>query len=129
MGDLILTASNYVSYFAQSLAIFIIVNGIIRVFWLYIQNLFKAEGVLEAIKKSRAELGYSFSVALGVLIGSSILKTVVAPNWDMIGQLASIIAIRTVLNYFLTKDIFEILKEEQNEIDSKVKKEMLEKNN
>lgn len=47
----------------------------------------------------------SCSLALGFLIGASILKTTLAPTWTDIGQLAAIIAIRTILNYFLLHDI------------------------
>ena len=42
---------------------------------------------------------------LGFLIGGSILNTTIAPTWNDIGQLASIIAIRTILNYFLLRNI------------------------
>ncbi|MBU0677226.1 MAG: DUF1622 domain-containing protein [Verrucomicrobia bacterium] len=51
------------------------------------------------------ELGHSFSLGLGFLIGASILNTTIAPTWNDIGQLAAIIAIRTILNYFLLKEI------------------------
>ena len=51
------------------------------------------------------EIGHAFSLALSFLIGASILKTTIAPTWNDIGQLASIIAIRTILNYFLIRDI------------------------
>jgi uncharacterized membrane protein len=60
---------------------------------------------MKAIRESRIELGHSFSLGLGFLIGASILKTAAAPNWDDIGKLSVIIAIRTILNFFLTMEI------------------------
>jgi uncharacterized membrane protein len=59
----------------------------------------------DSVKASRLELGHSFSLTLGFLIGASILKTTLAPTWNEIGQLSAIIAIRTILNYFLLHDI------------------------
>jgi uncharacterized membrane protein len=44
-------------------------------------------------------------LGLAFLIGASILKTIIAPTWNDIGQLAAIIGIRTALNYFLLKDV------------------------
>ena len=107
MEEIIIKLSNYVSIFAQILAIFIIVDGMIKAFWVYLKNMFIKKDVLIVMKESRSELGYSFSVGLGILIGSSILQSVIAPNWNDIEQLAAIIGIRVVLNYFLTKDMFD----------------------
>ena len=44
-------------------------------------------------------LGLEFELA------ADILRTLIAPSWGDIGQLAAIGAIRTALNYFLEKDI------------------------
>jgi uncharacterized membrane protein len=46
-------------------------------------------------------------LALEFALGADIVRTAIAPTWDQIGQLAAIAAIRTVLNYFLEKDIEE----------------------
>jgi uncharacterized membrane protein len=48
------------------------------------------------------------SLGLEFLIGADILKTAVAPSWNDIGQLAAIIAIRTVLNFFLMRELEQI---------------------
>src|SRR5262249_25583041 len=44
-------------------------------------------------------------LALEFALAADIADTLVAPTWDDIGRLAAIAAIRTVLNYFLGKDI------------------------
>ncbi|MBM7624113.1 DUF1622 domain-containing protein [Sporohalobacter salinus] len=105
MKKIIIILIDYISYLAQLFAIFIIANGIIVVFWINLKDIFGREDDVNVMKKSRAKLGRSFSVGLGILIGSSILRSVVAPTWNDIGQLAAIIGIRTVLNYFLTRDM------------------------
>ncbi|WP_446358414.1 DUF1622 domain-containing protein [Coleofasciculus sp. G2-EDA-02] len=71
---------------------------------IYFCNLFNFQSAT-AFQESRLQMGYSFSLGLGFLIGASILKTTIAPKWNDIGQLAAIIAIRTVLNYLLLQAI------------------------
>jgi uncharacterized membrane protein len=46
-------------------------------------------------------------LALEFALGADIVRSAIAPTWDDIGQLAAIAAIRTVLNYFLERDIDE----------------------
>jgi uncharacterized membrane protein len=38
-------------------------------------------------------------------LGAGIVRTAISPTWTDIGQLAAIGAIRTLLNYFLEKDL------------------------
>jgi lipase chaperone LimK len=38
-------------------------------------------------------------------LAADIVRTAIAPNWQQIGQLAAIAAIRTLLNYFLQQEI------------------------
>lgn len=40
-------------------------------------------------------------------LAADIVRTVISPTWNDIGQLAAIAVIRTFLNYFLEKDIRE----------------------
>lgn len=44
-------------------------------------------------------------LALEFALGADIARTAIAPTWDDIGQLAAIAVIRTVLNYFLERDM------------------------
>jgi uncharacterized membrane protein len=53
----------------------------------------------------RVQFGSSLTLALELLLAADILRTAVAPTWDDIGKLAAIAAIRTVLNYFLEKEL------------------------
>jgi len=46
-------------------------------------------------------LGLEFELA------ADVIRSAISPSWKEIGQLAAIAAIRTVLNYFLAKDIME----------------------
>ena len=64
---------------------------------------------------SRIRLGLGRYLALGLefQLASDVLSTAVAPTFEEIGKLAAIAAIRTLLNYFLGKEI----EKERSEID------------
>jgi uncharacterized membrane protein len=88
-------------------AAFIIVSASIRAI---IGFLFKA--LFQRMPKEklaeqnlRIELGFALSLALEFELGADILKTAIAPNWQAIGIVASIIVLRTMLNYFLQKEL------------------------
>lgn len=53
----------------------------------------------------RLRLGRWLALALEFELGADILRTAIAPSWTEIGQLAAIATIRTLLNYFLQKEI------------------------
>ena len=57
----------------------------------------------------RKEIWVRFAVwlllALEFELAADVLRTAISPSWDDVGKLAAIAAIRTVLNYFLEKDI------------------------
>ena len=54
-------------------------------------------------------LGLEFQLAADILV------TAVAPSWEEIGKLAAIAAIRTLLNFFLAREMKEERAEEQEE--------------
>ena len=55
----------------------------------------------------RLVLGSYLVLGLEFQLAADILKTAIAPTFTEIGQLAAIAGIRTMLNYFLTKEIAE----------------------
>lgn len=63
----------------------------------------------------RVKFGSYLTLALELLLAADILQTAVTPTWDDIGKLAAIAAIRTVLNYFLERDIKNWEQEKEKE--------------
>jgi uncharacterized membrane protein len=59
----------------------------------------------ETTQAVRLELGRWLALALEFELAADILRTAIAPTWNEIGQLAAIVVLRTVLNYFLQKEI------------------------
>jgi uncharacterized membrane protein len=89
----------------QILAIIVICVGVLKASLIYMRDIFTKHRARKAIQESRLEIGHSFSLALALLIGASILKTTLAPSWNDIGQLAAVIVIRIILNHFLLMGI------------------------
>lgn len=59
------------------------------------------------LQGARRILAHYLAVALEFQLAADILATAVAPSWDQIGKLAAIAAIRTALNYFLSREMAE----------------------
>lgn len=88
----------------EGISAIIIAHATLRSAFLY------GRGVLPIAKKIdnltiRLDLGKSLALALEFLLAADVLRTAVAPNWDDIGKLAAIAAVRTILNYFLEREL------------------------
>lgn len=53
----------------------------------------------------RMGLARGLSLALEFQLAADIVGTAISPNWDQIGKLAAVAAIRTFLNYFLQREL------------------------
>ncbi|WP_435770721.1 DUF1622 domain-containing protein [Nocardioides sp. SYSU DS0651] len=53
----------------------------------------------------RLTLGRFLALGLEFLLAADILSTAVAPTFEELGKLAAVAAIRTALNYFLSREI------------------------
>ncbi len=57
--------------------------------------------------ETRFILARYLALALEFQLAADVIETAILPEWTKIGQLAAIAAIRTGLNYFLSKEITE----------------------
>ena len=57
--------------------------------------------------ETRFILARYLALALEFQLAADVLETAILPEWSKIGQLAAIAAIRTALNYFLSKELSE----------------------
>ena len=94
----------YTSHAVEILAGAIISIAVLKVVFEYI-NPFR-HGPKKPTKETiRIGFGSSVAVALELLLGADVLATAVAPTWNDIGKLAAIAVIRTLLNYFLEREL------------------------
>lgn len=91
-----------VSHAVEIFAAVIIGIAVIKALYNYFSLLKSAKISKETI---RVQFGSSVAVSLELLLGADVLATAVAPSWDDIGKLAAIAIIRTLLNYFLEREL------------------------
>ena len=81
----------------------VVAIGVLRALVLYLISLFRTRWM--RVSTLRVQLGQSMVMGLEFQVAADILKTALAPNWNDILLLASLIALRTVLNYLLEFEI------------------------
>lgn len=88
----------------EGIAALVVSLAIFRAFVTYIRNMISTEPVIDKMAL-RLALGKSLAVVLEFLLAADILRTAVSPTWNDIGKLAAIAVLRTLLNYFLEREL------------------------
>jgi uncharacterized membrane protein len=88
-------------------AVFFIVLGASKAVYQSLLSLFHG-ATLKERKRIWARFATWLLLGLELELAADIIRSVVAPTWQDIGKLAAIAAIRTLLNYFLGKDVAEL---------------------
>lgn len=83
----------------------IIFTGAIWAFVRFATTALRRSSFITEFNKIRLSLGRFLVLGLEFQLAADVLRTAVAPSFTEIGQLAAIAAIRTVLNFFLTREI------------------------
>jgi uncharacterized membrane protein len=104
MKEIAKTVTLYVSHAAEMLAAVIIGIALIKVVVVYLSTLYTPY-IKVSKEEIRVRFGSAVAIALELMLGADVLATAVAPSWNDIGQLAAIATIRTILNYFLEKEL------------------------
>lgn len=105
MHEAIKAVAQYTATVAEGIAVLFIISGIAGAVVIYVRRTFFVNTDYVAMAESRNYLGHSLSLGLEFLIGADILRTAISPTWQDIGLLAAIVGIRTVLNFFLTREL------------------------
>lgn len=109
---------NLVSYVIGIIGVVIIVWGIvlitIRLFKLEIKR-FKKKSIYRGREKLRHQLGEYLLLGLEFLIAADIIGTISHPTLNSIAILGSVVIIRTIISYFLEKEIAEFNPPEDND--------------
>jgi uncharacterized membrane protein len=92
--------------FVEGMAVLVIALGALQSLAHLVERL-----VLGRTPGWRRELFVGFgrwlTLGLEFALAADIVRTIISPTWNEIGQLAAIALIRTFLNYFLEKDLGE----------------------
>lgn len=96
----------YLAAGAEIAAAVVIGLGIIRGIWAYLRQLFsRSRRHVDATEEIRLKLGRVLALGLEFTVASDILRTAVAPTRQDILNLGAIVLLRTLLNYFLEREI------------------------
>ncbi|WP_245939937.1 DUF1622 domain-containing protein [Stenomitos frigidus] len=95
----------YLAAGAEIAAAIVIGGAIVRGILSYIRQLFSRRQQFDATEVIRLQLGRVLALGLEFTVASDILRTAVAPTHQDISNLAAIVLLRTLLNYFLEREI------------------------
>ncbi|MBB4078508.1 putative membrane protein [Lewinella aquimaris] len=95
--------AEWVKLVVELCGVLVIAWGVLISLWLYAGRIFTHRD--QDFVALRLALARYLIVALEFQLAADIISTAIAPGWDQIGKLAAIATIRTVLNYFLEKEI------------------------
>jgi len=96
---------NYAVNVISLIGLLVILWGIILVVKEFVFELLSDDPKTQRIL--RQKLGSYLILGLEFFIAADIIRTIIRPDWNDIGMLAAIIALRTVLSYFLGQELKE----------------------
>jgi uncharacterized membrane protein len=117
--ELLITAVNYLRLAVEAVGAAVIGVGVLSSIFLYTLSLLGLRKYTNT--QIRLHLGRYLVLGLEFQLGSDILGTAVSPTIEEVQLLAAIAVIRTVLNYFLSKD----LEREREEVESNTQRDVL----
>lgn len=106
--DTLVNILDYISLGIGAVGIFIVLWGVILGFIEFIraQAAFFCKGNRPVpLEKIRIDLGRYLLLGLEFLIAADIIRTIVKPSLEEVVVLVAIVAIRTVISFFLNKEI------------------------
>ncbi len=69
------------------------------------KEIFHHKQAVELNDVIRIKLGSYLVLALEFFIAADIVRTIITPTWQSLGVLGAIVVIRTILSYFLARDM------------------------
>jgi uncharacterized membrane protein len=103
MEELLIITVGYLRLTVEAIGAAVVGLGSIATAYRYVLTMFGVRKYSNA--DLRLYLGWYLVLGLEFQLGADILSTAVAPTWEEVQLLAAIVVIRTVLNYFLQKEL------------------------
>ena len=104
MEEIAKTITIYISHTLEIISALVIAVALLQLVFNYFRS-FAGGKINITAEEARVKFGSSVAVALELLLGGDVLATAVTPSWNDIGKLAAIATIRTILNYFLEREL------------------------
>ncbi len=103
MEELLVSAVGYMRLVVEAIGAAVIGIGAVSTVFLFARS-FLAPGEY-ATSDIRLHLGRFLVLGLEFQLAADVLATAIAPTWEAVQLLAAIVVIRTMLNYFLSKEL------------------------
>jgi uncharacterized membrane protein len=108
MEEVVEQFANVVATMIEVVMVSVIIVGSVKAVIAIVRQLAMREALAPAVRQIWLHYASWILLALEFALAADIIRTIVRPDWNEIGQLASIAAIRIALSYFLGRDIDEI---------------------
>jgi uncharacterized membrane protein len=102
--------TNYVALFTEATAAIFVAYGAVEAVVKVFGHVFNRRPAVAWRKELFVGLGVWLLLALQFGVAADIVRSLIAPTWQDIGQLAALAGIRTFLDYFLERDLNEASK-------------------
>ncbi|BAU14216.1 hypothetical protein LEP3755_47610 [Leptolyngbya sp. NIES-3755] len=99
---------DYLAAGAEIAAAIVIGAAVIRGIFNYARHLFSRRYHIDSTESIRLQLGRVLALGLEFTVASDILRTAVAPTRQDIVNLGALVLLRTLLNYFLEREIQQV---------------------
>lgn len=97
---------NMISFVLNVVGALIILFGVVLALTEFLKKeIFARDDRIKMNETIRIKLGSYLVLGLELFIAGDIIKTIITPTWQSLGMLGAIVIIRTILSYFLTKDL------------------------
>jgi uncharacterized membrane protein len=119
--ELLISAVRYMRLGVEAIGAAVIGIGAVSTVFLFARSLL-APGEYST-SDMRLHLGRFLVLGLEFQLAADVLATAIAPTWEAVRLLAAIVVIRTVLNYFLAREIDEEREEIEHRRDPRLERE------
>jgi uncharacterized membrane protein len=80
----------------------------------FLKKLIKNKQNIADTNRIRLELGHGIILGLEFIVAADVIESVIRPDYYEVGLLAVLVIIRTLLSYFLSKELLALEPQEQN---------------
>ena len=89
----------------STVAVLVLICGVMKATVKFVKNEISHADKASVLRTIKNELGAYVLFSLEILIAADIVESIIKPTFEDIGKLAALVVIRTVISYFLGKEI------------------------
>ncbi len=105
MESLVIEAARQIALAINVIAILVVVGGVLEAVVGLLRAMLNRSATLVAKRALWLDFARWLIAGLTFQLAADIVETAIAPSWDDLGKFAAIAAIRTLLSYFLDRDL------------------------